>query len=184
MRAALLFLVASLPTSALADDAGTKKTLDGAKAALEGELQKLAPMRSPESWTLQVTPPFPDGVAWVVYGYGQRATPQLSDGVRIGAIFAEARPTAGGYALKRVVEKVSDVGVQGVQPAGTKVGAAAPTAKETLAAREWVAGGHRDAMPSAVKNTYCEWKSINDIIAEHLPASAKNFLTSLACKLN
>lgn len=158
----------------LADDAGTKKTLAGAKAALEGDLRKLDPARAADRWSLQVTPPFPDGVAWVVYGYGQRASPQLADGEHIGTLFAEARPTAGGYALKRLAEKMEEAGVQGVNPV------AAPPA-ETLAAQDWVAGGHREAMPPVVTRVYCAWKRGNGLVAGRLPSAAKTFLDGLKC---
>ena len=164
---------------ALADDAGTRKTLDGAKAALDAELKKADPTRPADTWSLGVTPPFPDGVAWVMYGYPRRVSPQLADGEHIGGVFAEARPTAGGYALKRVTDKISAVGVQGVHPVAAT---AVPSAQETLAAHGWVTGGHRDAMPEVVKRVYCAWKSGNGVVAGQLPASATNFLASLACR--
>lgn len=165
-----------------ADDAGTKKTLAGAQAALEIDLHKLDTRHGIDRWDLQVTPPFPDGVAWVVYGYAQRFSPQLSDGLHVGTVFAEARPTAGGYALKRLAEKLGEIGIQGVHPVSVSEGSAWPTAQETLTGHSWVAGGHRDAMPPVVKRVYCAWKRGNGLVAAKLPLAATTFLDGLACK--
>jgi hypothetical protein len=162
-------------TIALADEANDA-SLRQALVVLEQAVARVPPDADGARWTFNTTPPFPDGTAWIVYGYGVRFRPHLYDAAETGSVFASARPHDGVITVEVLSTTIKKIGMQGTRNPPTAI-----TSAQRAAAHAWVMNGHRGATPEVVALVYCDWARKKRKIVDELPAPARSFLSPLRC---
>jgi hypothetical protein len=144
------------------------------------------------TWVPRLSPPFPDrgprsGTPIVLryYAYAASVAPGLHDGEHVAGVWAWGR-LAGKSHFDVTVERLTDVGIQGVRPIADNELAAM---KQASSVRGWLEElavlsnepGALAAKRQQLRPYYCTWKKLNGVIAKEIVEQQSAFFAWLAC---
>lgn len=186
----ILASLVSVMLAASADAAEPVPKTDPIKTAMEAEWKKIAPKvpgRDGPWFGSERTIFFPaswpdDGKHLTVYFYARIFDPNrhIADGEICGTVWAKAlveRSSRRVLTVTRLVDKVEELGIQGIRPIHKEEGAVLTLGD--IAARE--APVKTAAEKKKVRDYYCLWRKLDGVIDEKIAPHEKAFYKWLDC---
>lgn len=167
---------------------GEDRRVTLAKAALRAVEPKLLPgdtATNTTMWRHALAPVVPatwppDGsVVTLVYASGHRMG--LADGEQVAAPFARIVTASGNDRLETLGSTLVDRGIQGVRPMRREEMAVPHATKLDATVRALTAASVQAPPSPELKASYCQWKSLNGIIAPDIVAAQPAFFRWLGC---